>query len=558
MSPAPAEAEGGIRAATSDVAKWALAAFALGALSILAGAEASVWAPAALVVAQSGPARRRMVALAGAEFLLRAVAALLTGEGLFAPLAFALAVAASVALAARIGHARTPFEAVRDGAILAGGPALLFACAGLASDLNPWTAGLAALCAIVAFGPAVRDRNGWRAAPRLWVASVVAGASAAGTFPLVDGLFIGAALGAFSLCAIVLAARRFPDGIVPAAGVGFGLVCLLTPDGGVALQISGIAVAGAALPLLAALKADGIARALAQDTIARRTKRLRYLLNERDEVTALAVHDLQSPIKAVTGIQRTVLHILDAPDVDKDAVRKALQSAAETCEELSRRVESVLSDERRRFSVPGAPQPIGAILTEVIANHRVAFDARQVCVAFDARQLGVAFDARQVGVGFDARPVRVAFDARKVRVGFDARKVRVGFDARKVRVAQTETALVMDGEEVRDILDVFVDNAARHAPPKSTVTITVAPHEEGRIAISVSDEGSGVEDHLVPHLFAPKPQQSGARNGIGLHLAERRARAIAGALHYQRNAAGGATFTLNLPSPSQALPDRVP
>ncbi|MEO8679480.1 MAG: HAMP domain-containing sensor histidine kinase [Vicinamibacterales bacterium] len=58
-----------------------------------------------------------------------------------------------------------------------------------------------------------------------------------------------------------------------------------------------------------------------------------------------------------------------------------------------------------------------------------------------------------------------------------------------------------DPARLRQVLDNLLDNAIRHAPAASAVTVTVEPGSDRRTRISVSDQGAGVPADQLPRLF---------------------------------------------------------
>jgi signal transduction histidine kinase len=94
---------------------------------------------------------------------------------------------------------------------------------------------------------------------------------------------------------------------------------------------------------------------------------------------------------------------------------------------------------------------------------------------------------------------------------------------------------------VGQVIDVLLSNALRHGA--GTVTITVGAAGD-RAHLTVTDDGPGVPEALVPGLFQPPPEPSA--HGVGLPLARQLAATDGGALELvdPRHA----TFRLSLPA----------
>lgn len=101
----------------------------------------------------------------------------------------------------------------------------------------------------------------------------------------------------------------------------------------------------------------------------------------------------------------------------------------------------------------------------------------------------------------------------------------------------------------------LVDNAARHA--RSLVTIRVF-ERDGRVLLQVEDDGSGIPAEQREHVFDRFARLDEARardaggSGLGLAIAREIALAHGGTLTVGDGAAGGALFTLTLPTASAA------
>jgi signal transduction histidine kinase len=139
-----------------------------------------------------------------------------------------------------------------------------------------------------------------------------------------------------------------------------------------------------------------------------------------------------------------------------------------------------------------------------------------------------------------------------------------------VRAQSRDTALVIEGAkgtaiaeaEFRRVLQILINligNAIAYAPASSTVTITAAPSREGRVAVSVADEGPGIPPEQAARVFDKferlgRDQDGDAElgkekgSGLGLYISRRLAEAMAGSLTVGTAPGGGALFTLELPA----------
>lgn len=108
-----------------------------------------------------------------------------------------------------------------------------------------------------------------------------------------------------------------------------------------------------------------------------------------------------------------------------------------------------------------------------------------------------------------------------------------------------EKSIMVYGEEelLGKILENLLTNAIRYA--KTTVTIAVKA-EKRQVAISVSDDGDGIDEKDLPHLFERCYKGRGGNFGIGLAIAHSAAEKMGGHLESANQHVSGAVFTLSL------------
>ncbi len=147
-----------------------------------------------------------------------------------------------------------------------------------------------------------------------------------------------------------------------------------------------------------------------------------------------------------------------------------------------------------------------------------------------------------------------------VRPGAEARHVEI--DCTVTEGVEVEVAPCELGRALRNL----VENAVRHAPDQSRVTVTAELASGGSIAIAVQDEGGGVDPDELDQIFeagftgdrARTPAKVGEsqRTGLGLAIAKGFVEAHEGRLSVANvagsagatNTAGGARFEIWLPA----------
>ena len=108
--------------------------------------------------------------------------------------------------------------------------------------------------------------------------------------------------------------------------------------------------------------------------------------------------------------------------------------------------------------------------------------------------------------------------------------------------------VLADRRRIEQVLGNLLSNAARHAPESTPIRIAAA-REDGRVAVSVSDEGRGIAPELLPHVFSRRTVGGhAAGHGLGLAICKGLVEAHGGRIRAASDGPGrGATLTFTLP-----------
>lgn len=107
--------------------------------------------------------------------------------------------------------------------------------------------------------------------------------------------------------------------------------------------------------------------------------------------------------------------------------------------------------------------------------------------------------------------------------------------------------VVGDNSRLERVLLNLVENALRHSPRGSTVTIGVQ-EERGGVLTTVDDEGPGVPEELAKRLFQQFVQGSQpGKSGLGLYFCRITIERWGGAIGYSPRAGQGTRFWFRLP-----------
>ena len=199
------------------------------------------------------------------------------------------------------------------------------------------------------------------------------------------------------------------------------------------------------------------------------------LLRGERELAADVSHQLRTRL---TGIQLRLEELAAYPD---QAVRTEIEHALEQTDRLVAVVNDLLAAARSRRAAGVAVLDVTAQLQELAADWRDAFDAA-------GRELLVSSPP---GLRVRATPVRL-----------------------------------------REALGVLLDNSLAHGDGAVRVRVEDRPGH-GMVLIEVTDEGQGIAEALVPHVFA-RGVSGSASSGLGLGLARAFVEADGGRLELRR------------------------
>ena len=113
----------------------------------------------------------------------------------------------------------------------------------------------------------------------------------------------------------------------------------------------------------------------------------------------------------------------------------------------------------------------------------------------------------------------------------------------KLTKSMDEVRVLGNEDYLEDILDNLLSNAIRYA--KSEILISVSSQGE-RILLTVADDGDGIREEDLPHIFDRFYKGPGGNFGLGLAIAREAAEQMNGTLTAANRPEGGAVFTLDL------------
>lgn len=110
-----------------------------------------------------------------------------------------------------------------------------------------------------------------------------------------------------------------------------------------------------------------------------------------------------------------------------------------------------------------------------------------------------------------------------------------------------------DRDRLQQVIANLIDNASRIVGDGGHVSVDLYA-EDGKVVLAVSDDGPGIPEQDLPHLFdrfyrsdSSRTRQSGGA-GLGLAIVKAIVTAHAGTIEAENLASGGSRFTLRLPA----------
>lgn len=223
---------------------------------------------------------------------------------------------------------------------------------------------------------------------------------------------------------------------------------------------------------------------------------MRRLERAKDEFLNIAAHELKTPLTAV----RAYLQLAQRRGAEDSRVNELIQNAVQATYRMQRLIADMLDTAR-------------------LETGRLRLQL-ETC------------DLARIVLDVEERFRRNLSDGRTIAV-------------------QVEAPLVLHGDPVRldQIIGNLLSNALRHGPPGKPVKIT-ARRESNVAVVEVIDQGEGIPEEFVPHLFK-RLSCAGSRNGeglgLGLFLARELAQLHHGDITVDPGYGRGARFTLRLP-----------
>lgn len=238
------------------------------------------------------------------------------------------------------------------------------------------------------------------------------------------------------------------------------------------------------------------------EKIGRLNAELTRLQQEKDELFAMAVHDLRSPLSGICGLAS----MMQDPEMTADGELRAMSGEIGT---LGRSLLMMIND--------------------LVDIYRIESG-------------GMVVQTEQTTVKALADTISTAFSPI-------ARRKYTRFWVKTGGAADQEFPL--DLEKFHRIADNLVSNAIKYSPPSSIVTVRVELHH-GVLHLSVKDSGPGISKADQSKLFkkfarlTARPTAGEASSGLGLAIVKNLVQTLSGDVWCESDLGAGATFYVTL------------
>ncbi len=231
----------------------------------------------------------------------------------------------------------------------------------------------------------------------------------------------------------------------------------------------------------------------------------RELAQMRDDLGSMIVHDLRSPLTAVTTGLKLLRDIVPKESDFYSLVESTTDTSQRAIRKLLARVDSLLDIskmEKGQLMLDIEPTPLKRLAHNVV------------------HELG---------------PLAQDLDVTLA-----------------VKLPPGLPPLAADGDKVERVLQNLVDNALKFSPMGGSVSIQAAEHEPGWVRVEVADTGPGVPDEYKNRLFDRYVQIKGRRGhrrgiGLGLTFCRMAVEAHGGRIWITDNPTGGSIFAFTMP-----------
>ncbi|HUJ47086.1 MAG TPA: ATP-binding protein [Rhizomicrobium sp.] len=217
----------------------------------------------------------------------------------------------------------------------------------------------------------------------------------------------------------------------------------------------------------------------------------------RDEIIGYVAHDLRSPLQAIS---LTAYGLSRGKAADIEATGSDILVATQRMNRLIQDLLDITRIESRQFQLQSARLPVSELIRDIFESQKVMASAAKI-------------------------EIRTA-------------------------VANDLPDVLADRDRVLQVLENLVGNAIKFTKPGGSITLA-AEAGHGEIVFSVTDTGSGIEAHDLPHVFDRFWQAADKKKrgtGLGLAIVKGIVEAHDGRVWVTSTVGKGSTFSFAIPA----------
>jgi len=241
-----------------------------------------------------------------------------------------------------------------------------------------------------------------------------------------------------------------------------------------------------------------------ENKIAARTHRLEEMVREKDDLMAIAAHDLQAPL---AGMRNLLQLVQSRPEtLSSSASGRVLHEMETATDSMLALVSSLLVAKRAEelgMHLTVAPCDAAQLVRDMIRIHRPVAEAKRIDIILDAPE---------------------------------------------------ELLVSTHPESLAQIASNLLSNAVKYSPVGSQVDVRLRVSETMRtLSLEVHDEGPGIRPDELETVFQKfrrsknQPTSGESSHGIGLYIVDKLCTALGGTIRYSDREGDGSSFTASVP-----------
>jgi signal transduction histidine kinase len=230
-------------------------------------------------------------------------------------------------------------------------------------------------------------------------------------------------------------------------------------------------------------------------------RQLELLHTQKDELFAMAIHDIKNPVSAIRGYIE-LLNSYDLNATEQHEIMTSLVNSSENVVKLTQSMCTIIAKDRPEPTLKFTPSSIKKIIDE-ICNQNFSYAKAKTIKLFNKSSVGLP-------------------------------------------------DIAMDETKIQEVIENLVNNAIKYGPPDCTVEVRT--YIKGKaLTVEVQDTGVGIPEEDLKRVFqkgavlTPKPTGVEQSSGLGLWIVKRIIEEHGGKVWVNSKVGNGSTFGFELP-----------